>query len=78
MQLELSFTRECPKKKANNKNGRRQQNNYVSSSRQNEDQSEKLFVMQHMMNTLTADVPQSDDVWCVASDASNHIPSCGE
>ena len=30
------------------------------------------------MNIVTADVPQSDDVWYVDSSASNHMTSCGE
>ena len=34
--------------------------------------------MQHMMNTVTADVSTKDDVWYVDSGASNHMTSCGE
>ena len=57
---------------------RRQQNNYASTSRSTDD-SERLFVMQHMINTMSADVSKcGDNVWYVDSGASNHMTSHGE
>ena len=37
-----------------------------------------MFVMQHVMNTMTAENPTKDDVWYVDSGASNHMTSRGE
>ena len=55
-----------------------QQNNYASSSRNYED-NERLFVMQHVMNSMSADVAScKEDVWYVDSSASNHMTSHGE
>ena len=58
--------------------GKGKQNNYALSSRQADDRSENLFVMQHMMNAVTADVSTKDDVWYVDLGASNHMTSQGE
>ena len=69
---------DCYKKQNDMKNGRLQQNNYASSSKSNED-NERLFVMQHMMNTMSTGVSQCrDNVWYVDSGASNHMTSHGE
>ena len=73
------MSKECPKKRANKGKGKKQHNNYASSSRNNDDDySEQLFVMQHMVNAMTADVHASEDVWYVDSGASNHMTSRGE
>ena len=68
------ISKECPKKRANKGTGK-----YASSSRNNDDDySEQLFIMQHMVNAMIADVHASEDVWYVDSGASNHMTSCGE
>jgi hypothetical protein len=54
------------------RNGSLQQNNYASSSKQAEDRYEHLFVVQHMLNTVAA------NVWYVDSRASNHMTYHGE
>ncbi len=61
------------------KNGKLQQNNYASSSKQIEDRYEHLFVVQHMLNTVAANVStNADNVWYVDSKASNHMTYHGE
>jgi hypothetical protein len=61
------------------KNGRKQQNNYASSSKQAENRYEHLFVVQHMLNTVAANVStNADNVWYVDSGASNHMTYHGE
>jgi hypothetical protein len=46
------------------RNGRLQQNNYASSSKQAEDRYEHLFVVQHMLNTVGANVStNANNVW---------------
>jgi hypothetical protein len=61
------------------RNGRLQQNNYASSSKQAEDRYEHLFVVQHMLNTMAANVStNADNVWYVDSGASNHMTYHGE
>ena len=68
----------CYKKQNDIKNGKLQQNNYASSSKQTED-SERLFVMQHVMTAMSDDVPNGlDNVWYVDLGASNHMTSHGE
>jgi hypothetical protein len=57
------------------RNGRLHQNNCASSSKQAEDRYEHLFVVQHMLNTMAANV---DNVWYVDSGASNHMTYHGE
>ncbi|MCO5553272.1 hypothetical protein L7F22_006793 [Adiantum nelumboides] len=70
-----NLERDCPSR---NQGGRRQQNNYASTSR-NVDDSERLFVMQHMMNTMSANASKCDNnVWYVDSSASNHMTNHGE
>ena len=60
------FERECPWK---NQGNRRQQNTYASTSNQSD--SDRLFVMQHMMNSMSIDVSTcGDNVWYVDSGAS--------
>ena len=60
------------------RNGKLQQNNYASSSKPSED-NERLFVMQHMANTMATNVSKChDNVWYVDSGASNHMTSHGE
>ena len=69
---------DCYKKRNDMRNGKVQQNNYASSSRNYED-NERLFVMQHVMNSVSADVAScKEDVWYVDSGASNHMTSHGE
>ena len=54
---------------------KRQQNNYASTSK-NADEPERLLVMQHMLNTVSANASKrGDDVWYVDSGASNHMTS---
>jgi hypothetical protein len=61
------------------RNGRLQQNNYASSSKQAEDRYEHLFVVQHMLITVAANVStNADNVWYVDSRASNHMTYHGE
>jgi hypothetical protein len=61
------------------RNGRLQQNNYASSSKHAEDRYEHLFVVQHMLNTVVANVSTNvDNVWYVDSGASNHMTYHGE
>jgi len=56
------------------RNGRLLQNNYASSSKQTKDRYEHLFVVQHMLNTVVANVSANvDNVWYVDSGASNHM-----
>ena len=60
------------------RNGRVQQNNYASSSRNIED-NERLFVVQHVMNSVAKNVSNcGDKLWYVDSGASNHMTSHGE
>ena len=70
---------ECYKKQNDIKNGKLQQNNYASTSRNNED-NERLFVMQHVLNSVSAaNVSKCrDDVWYVDSSASTHMTSHAE
>ena len=68
---------QCYAKRDDIRSGKLQQGNYASSSRQNEDRKEHLFVMQHMMNAVTEKGTQ-DDVWYVDSGASNHMTSHDE
>ena len=70
---------ECYKKQNDIKNGKLQQNNYASTSKNNED-NERLFVMQHVLNSISTDNVSKcrDDVWYVDSGASNHMTSHGE
>ena len=63
---------QCYAKRDDIRSGKLQQGNYASSSRQNEDRKEHLFVMQNMMNAVTEKETQ-DDVWYVDSAASNHM-----
>ena len=75
------YSNECPTRRRQNNRGRgrRQQNNYAATNRNNDDdRSEQLFVMQHMVNAMTTDVHASDSVWYVDSGASNHMTSHGE
>jgi hypothetical protein len=61
------------------RNGRLQQNNYASLSKQAENRYEHLFVVQHMLNTVVANVSTNvDNVWYVDSGASNHMTYHGE
>ncbi|WP_139158356.1 DDE-type integrase/transposase/recombinase, partial [Enterobacter cloacae complex sp. GF14B] len=70
------MSRDCPKGKASRK---REQGNYASTSRDADDsKNERMFVMQHVMNTMTAENSTQDDVWYVDSGASNHMTSRGE
>ena len=70
---------ECYKKQNDIKNGKLQQNNYASTSKNNED-NERLFVMQHVLNSVSAGnvSKRRDDVWYVDSGASNHMTSHAE
>ena len=68
---------QCYAKRDDIRSGKLQQGNYASSSQQNEDRKEHLFVMQHMMNAVTEKGTQ-DDVWYVDSGASNHMTSHDE
>ena len=70
------MSRDCPKGKAS---GKREQGNYASTSRDaDEGRIECMFVMQHVMNTMTAKNPTKNDVCSVDLGASNHMTSCGE
>lgn len=61
------------------RNGRLQQNKYSFSSKQAEDRYELLFVVHHMLNTVTANVSRNaDEVWYVDLGASNHMTRHGE
>ena len=52
--------------------------NYASSSKTNED-NERLFVMQHVLNSIFDDVSKcGTNVWYVDSGALNHMTSHGE
>ncbi|MCO5591274.1 hypothetical protein L7F22_045255 [Adiantum nelumboides] len=54
------FERDSPSR---NQGGKRQQNNYGSTSK-NVDDLERLFVMQHMMNTMSTNASKRDNnVW---------------
>ena len=60
------------------RNGRLQQNTYASSSRNVED-NERLFVVQHVMNSMAKNVSNCGDMlWYVDSGALNHMTSHGE
>ena len=60
------------------KNGKLQQNNYVSSSKANED-NERLFVVQYVVNAVFENAAHcGDDIWYVDLGASNHMTSHGE
>ena len=54
-----------------------QQSNYASSSGHRDDRNERLFVMQHMVNTMTDNAADCKNVWFVDSGASNHMTSHG-
>ena len=70
------MSHDCPKGKTS---GKKEQGNYASTSRDaSEGRSERMFAMQHVMNTMTAENPTKDDVWYVDSGASNHMTSRGE
>ena len=70
------MSRDCPKGKTS---GKKEQGNYASTSRDaSEGRSKHMFIMQHLMNTRTAENPTKDDVWYVDSGASNHMTSRGE
>lgn len=59
--------------------GKRKHGNYKSTSKDvGEGKSERMFIMQHVMNTMIAENPTKDDVWYVDLVASNLMPSCGE
>ena len=59
--------RDCPKGKAS---GKREQGNYASTSRDaSEGRSERMFVMQHVMNTMTTENHAKYDAWYVDSGA---------
>ena len=60
------------------RNGRVQQNNYASSSRNLED-NERLFVVQHVMNSVVENVSNcGDTLWYVDLGALNHMTSHGK
>ena len=68
--------RDYPKARAS---GKQEQGNYAYTSRDvGEGIREHMFVMQHVMNTMTAENPTKDDVWYADLGASNHMTSCGE
>ena len=68
------FERDCPWKEQGN---RKQQGNYASSSNQHD--PERMFVMQHMINSMSASVSTgAENVWYVDSGASNHMTGHGE
>ena len=74
VESQTNFERDCPWKEQGN---RRQQSNYASSSNQND--SEWLFVMQHMINSMSIDVSTlGENVRYVDSGASNHMTGHGE
>ena len=55
------------------KNGRVQQNNYVLSSKNNDD-SKRLFMMQHKVNAMFAQVStNANNLWYVDLGALNHM-----
>jgi len=75
----MPLARECKKKESDMRNGRLQQNNYASSSKQAKNRYEHLFVVQHMLNTMAANVSTNvDNVWYVDSGAFNHMTYHGE
>ena len=53
----------CYKKQNDIKSGKLQQSNYASSSRWDDERNEHLFVMQHMVNSMTEDAIDSKNVW---------------
>ncbi|MCO5547849.1 hypothetical protein L7F22_001301 [Adiantum nelumboides] len=55
-----------------NHGGRRQQNNYASTSR-NVDDSKRLFVMQNMMNTMSANASKCDNNDEIGDDTAHPI-----
>ena len=68
---------QCYKRQNDIRNGKLQQGNYASSSK-NEDDKERLFVMQHVVNAVSENGVKDDCVWYVDSGASNHMTSHGE
>ena len=73
--VEQVITNECPSR---SQGDRRQQGNYASTSR-NTDDLDRLFVMQHMINSVSRNVSKcSENVWYVDSGASNHMTIHGE
>jgi hypothetical protein len=73
------WVKKCRMKESDMRNGRLQHNNYASSSKQVKDRYEHLFVVQHMLNTMAANVStNADNVWYVDLGASNcHNPTFG-
>ena len=59
----------CYKKQNDIKSGKLQQSNYASSSGHGDDRNEHLFVIQHMVNSMTGDAAACNDVWYVDSGA---------
>ena len=55
-----------------------QQSNYASFSGYGDDKNERLFVMQHMVNSMTDNAADCKNVWFVDSGASSHMTSHGE
>jgi hypothetical protein len=64
----------CYQKEHDAYNGKLQQGNYASTNNQGD---EKLFVMQHMTNSMIGGV-LNNNVWYVESIVSNHMISHGE
>ena len=55
--------RDYPKGKTS---GKKEHGNYASTSKDaSEGRSERMFVMQHVMNTMTTENHTKDDVWYV-------------
>lgn len=70
------MSRDCLEGKVSQK---REQGNYASTNSDvGERRSKRMFVMQHVMNTMTAKNHAKDDVWYVDLGASNHMTSQGE
>ncbi|KAJ7522825.1 hypothetical protein O6H91_18G028400 [Diphasiastrum complanatum] len=64
----------CYKKQNGIKSGKlQQQGNYASSSKQNDDRNEQLFVSHHIVNSMIGDAIECINVWYVDSSASKHM-----
>ena len=60
------------------KNEKLQQSNYASSNGHGDDRNEHLFVIQHMVNPMTKNATDCQNVWLIDLGASSHMASHGE
>ena len=69
---------DCYKRQNDIINGKLQQSNYAPSTGHGDDRNERLFMMQHMVNSMIDNAADCENVWFVDSGASNHMTNHGE